>query len=82
MMPSIFGGFMAVSKADIDALNSAIASGERQVSIGGQSVTYQTIASLIAARDDQVRQMNLESIAAGATARSKQTTLVFGGRGF
>ena len=46
---------MAVTQADIDALNKAISAGERQVSIGGQSVTYQTVASLIQARDDQLR---------------------------
>lgn len=48
---------MAVSQADIDNLNEAIASGTRQVTIGGQSVTYQTTASLIQARDDMVKQL-------------------------
>lgn len=70
---------MAVSQADIDNLNEAIASGTRQVTIGGQSVTYQTVASLIQARDDMVKQMRL---AAPAVPRSRQLQAYHSGRGF
>ena len=43
---------MAVTQQDIDALNAAIASGERVVVLNGQSVTYRSIDDLIKARND------------------------------
>lgn len=70
---------MAVTQADIDNLNEAIASGTRQVTIGGQSVTYQTTASLIAARDDMVKQL---AALTATTRRSRSLQAVHGGRGF
>jgi hypothetical protein len=70
---------MAVTQQDIDNLNTAIAAGERQVSIGGQSVTYQTVASLIHARND----MRTELARATATTPRKSTVLLqYGGRDF
>ncbi len=36
----------------IEALNSAIRSGEHSVSFNGRTVTYRTVADLIKARDD------------------------------
>lgn len=71
---------MAVSQADIDALNAAIASGTRQVTIGGQSITYQTTASLIAARDDMVKQ--LRALEEATSRRSRQLGAYHSGRGF
>jgi hypothetical protein len=74
---------MAVTQADIDALNRAIASGERQVTHGNKSVTYRSISDLIAARDDLQRQLNEQAIAEGTTApRPKQTRAYYGGRGY
>lgn len=70
---------MAVSQADIDNLNEAIASGTRQVTIGGQSVTYQTTASLIQARDDMVRQLAQQT---ATERRSRSMYAYHGGRGF
>lgn len=70
---------MAVTQADIDELNAAIASGTRQVTIGGQSITYQTTASLIAARDDMVKQLRLQ---ASDSRRSRQLSTYHSGRGF
>lgn len=70
---------MAVSQTDVDALNVAIARGTRQVSLGGQSITYQTTASLIDARNDMVKQ--LAKITAGEK-RSRQATAYHAGRGF
>lgn len=65
-------------KAKIQSLNDAIGSGARSVTLGGQTITYNTTASLIQARDDQQKLLN------GATAvkrRSKQTYLYQDGRG-
>lgn len=69
-----------VLNANITVLNSAIASGERQVSIGGQSITYQTVAALIQARNDQ--RTELARGLAVAAPRPKQTYVSHGGRGY
>lgn len=71
---------MAITQADVDALNAAIVSGERQVSIGGQSITYQTIDSLIKARNDAREE--LARAARAATPRSRQTYIYHDGRGY
>lgn len=41
---------MALTQADLDALDLAIASGELTVSVSGRAVTYQTTDSLLKAR--------------------------------
>lgn len=69
---------MAVTQADIDALNEAIATGVRQVSIGGQSVTYNTADSLIKARNDMRNE--LKRLTTGKRSRQLQT--YHAGRGF
>ena len=76
---------MAVTQADIDALNRAIADGVRQVTINGQTTTYNTTDSLIRARNDLQAQLNLETAAAPDSTvkmRPKQTYLQYGGRGY
>lgn len=74
---------MPVTQSQIDALNDAIASAERQVTNGSQSVTYRSIDDLKKARDDLQAQLDAQEIAAGnKTPRSKQTYLYYGGRGF
>lgn len=69
---------MAVTQADIDALTSAIASGERQVTMGGRTVTYRSIADLILARDTLQRDLNGQN----AVNRPKQAKLYYAGRGY
>lgn len=44
--------------AAVASLNQAIDDGVRQVSIRGQTTTYNTTASLIQARDDAQRRLN------------------------
>lgn len=73
---------MAVTQADIDALNTAIKSGARSVTIGGQTVIYNTSQSLIEARNDLQTQLNTQNAAANGTRRSKQTMLYQSGRGY
>ena len=77
---------MAVTQADIDALNRAISDGVRQVTLpGGQVTIFNTTESLILARDDMVtqlaRQQRKDAVAAGtATPRRRYTYLTYEGR--
>lgn len=74
---------MAVSQADIDALNAAIASGEKQVVLDGQSITYRSVTELIAARNDLQTQLNrAAATAVSAPRRPKQFGLYVVNRGF
>ena len=73
---------MAVTQDDIDALNAAIASGERQVSIGGESVTYNTTASLIQARNDLQQQLNAQTLRDAGRRRPRHRVVVYAGRGY
>lgn len=79
MMPIIsqIGQTMAVTQADIDNLNAAIASGVRSVTLGGQTVTYSTVDALIKARDDLVKQINQ-----GVAQRHRQSYAFYAGRGY
>ena len=73
---------MAVTQSDIDALNRAIADGVRSVTIRGETVIYNTTASLIEARDDQVRQLAAQEATAQQAHRSRRTLLNYAGRGY
>jgi hypothetical protein len=69
---------MAITQADIDALNAAIATGERQVTLGSQQITYRSIGELIAARDDLTRQLSKQTV----VESPKLTKLYYKGRGY
>jgi hypothetical protein len=69
---------MAVTQADIDNLTRAIASGERQVSIGGQQITYRSISDLKDARRTLQDELDLQN---GVT-RNRQYRLYQSGRGY
>lgn len=73
---------MAVTQDDIDNLNAAIAQGTRQVTIGGQTVLYQTTESLIKARDDMRREFQKLTDAAAGKKRSRQSLAYYAGRGY
>ena len=66
-------------QAQVDSLNRAIASGQRSVTLGGQSVIFNTTDSLIRARDDRLRELN--GLKAGKR-RPRQTLLYQNGRGY
>lgn len=71
------------TQADIDALNAAIASGEKQVALGAQQVTYRSIAELITARNDLQAQLDAQNSAELAvTRKSRVTRLHQSGRGY
>ncbi len=73
---------MAVSQTDIDNLNAAIASGTRQVTIGGQTILYQTTDSLIKARDDLTKELQKQNDAAAGKKRNRQSLAYYAGRGY
>lgn len=70
---------MAVTQTDIDNLNAALAAGTRSATLGGQTVTYNTTASLIAARNDLQKQLNALT---ATTRRARQTYAYQNGRGY
>ena len=70
---------MAVTQADIDALTRAIASGERQVAIGGQQVTYRSIDDLIKARKVLTDELAAQD---GSAPKARQFRLYYAGRGY
>lgn len=74
---------MAITQADIDALNTAIAQGERLVRFSdGRTVEYRSIPELITARNDLESRLIRDSAAATGTARPRQTYLYHGGRDY
>lgn len=68
---------MAVTQADIDTLNAAIAQGERQVMIGAKQITYRSISELIAARNDLVAQLSEQT-----APRTRSVRIKPAGRGY
>lgn len=68
-----------VTQADIDNLNAAIASGARSVTIGGQTIIYNTTDSLIRARDDMQAQLDQQT---AEGKRVRKVHVAYGGRGF
>lgn len=73
---------MPVSQADIDALNTALATGERTVRTGDILVEYRSVGDLIRARDDLVSQKATEDAAAAGQLRPRQVLFSHGGRGY
>lgn len=69
---------IAALKEGIASLNAAIASGARSVTLRGQTITYNTTASLIQARNDLQGQLN----GLTAVARRRQSYLYQSGRGY
>lgn len=73
---------MAVTQADIDALNQAIADGVRSVTIGGQTTIYNTTDSLIKARDDMRRELLRQTERASGKRHNRRTLLDYAGRDY
>jgi hypothetical protein len=70
---------MAVLQADIDNLNTAIATGVRSVTLRGKTVIYNTTDSLIKARNDMQAQFNAQQ---ATDKRSRRLQVIFEGRGY
>ena len=67
---------MALSQADLDALDLAIASGELTVSYSGRTVTYQSTQALLQARQHVASVLRSQACAASGCRPT------FGGRGY
>lgn len=80
--PGRLAGNMAVTQLDIDALNQAIIDGVRQVTINGQTTTYNTTQSLILARDDMQAKLNAETLRVAGKTPNKRQYLHYDGRGY
>lgn len=70
---------MAVTQADIDNLNAAIASGTRSATVGGQTLIYQTTDALIKARDSLKEELKATL---PRTGRSRQNYAYQADRGY
>jgi len=70
----------ATLRTYVAKLTKAIGSGARSVTLGGQTITYNTTASLIQARDDMVKEIKKQTDAANPVKRSRQSYAVFAGR--
>lgn len=70
------------TQADLDALNEALATGERVVRKGDKQIEYRSVAELIAARDELARQMANEQAASSGLRPPRQYRAAFGGRGY
>lgn len=66
-------------KADIASLNAAIAGGLRSVTLGGQTVIYNTTDSLITARNDALGRLNAALV---SNRPSRMQYGFFTGRGY
>lgn len=73
---------MAVTQADVDALNLAIRTGVRSVTVGGDTTIYNTTESLIKARDDALAELNAQNAREAARRVPKQTYMHYAGRGY
>lgn len=70
-------------QAKIDALTDAIGSGEKQVAMGGQQITYRSISEMQTALGLLQQQLRELAVTDGtATKRSRQTYLYQSGRGY
>lgn len=70
-------------KLQIATMNDAIAGGEKQTVINGESVTYRSIDELVHARSDaETRLSTMSAEVAGTRRPSRRTLLSYAGRDY
>lgn len=69
-------------EANLAEINAAIASPERQVTLGSQNVTLRSIDDLIKARNQIVADIGVIDATENATPRVKRVYASYSGRGF
>ncbi len=60
---------MAHTQADLDAVKSAIASGEQSVEMGGRKVVYRSVDDLRKARDDIATELASAAVVSTGSVR-------------
>jgi hypothetical protein len=73
---------MSFTQADLTRIDRAIASGARSVTIGDNTVIYNTGDSLIRQRQLIVAELNAAAAATAGKTREKQRYLYQSGRGY
>lgn len=73
---------VAVLRTYLASLNKAIGTGARSVTLGGQTIIYNTTESLIKARNYIKAQIDAAEAATSNQRVSRQTYAVFGGRDY
>lgn len=73
---------VATLRMRVETLNKAIARGARSVTLGGQTVIYNTTESLIKARDDQRAELAAAERQTASVKASRQSYAVYGGRSY
>lgn len=71
---------MPITQQDIDALNEALACGEKSVTINGKVIIYRSIDEIIRARNEMQRVLDAQQ--PSDTARLRRVMLYHRGRGF
>jgi hypothetical protein len=73
---------MAFTQQDLDNVNAAIVSGERQVVIGGESVLYNTTESMIKARSLILNDLATQAAKDAGRRINRRSLLQYTGRGY
>lgn len=73
---------MAYTQADLDALESALAKGERRVTFGDKTVEYRSVEELKAAIREVKRELDRLNSQAGLSPRSPRQIRVTTNKGF
>lgn len=73
---------IAELRSRVETLNKAIARGTRSVTLGSQTIIYNTTESLLKARNDMQAQLTAAERQASVTKASRQNYSVYGGRDF
>ena len=73
---------VATLRTRVETLNKAIARGARSVTLGDQTIIYNTTESLIKARNDMQALLTAAERKAAPVKASRQNYAVYGGRSY
>lgn len=73
---------MAHTQADLDAIKTAIASGEQSVEVGGRKVVYRSVDDLRKARDDIAAELASAASTTSSVRRGSFAVRFSTARGF
>jgi hypothetical protein len=73
---------MAYTQAHLDALEAALARGERRVTFGDKTVEYRSVEELKAAIDAVKRELFAQAAAAGLRSAAPRQIRIVTGKGF